>query len=68
MEFKEKKLEELSYAELEEEANYVLSLLSDDSLPLDDAAKIYEYGRKVASIMEKNLSEISNKVTDTIKE
>lgn len=68
MEIKEKDLIKLTYAELEEEADNVLKLLSDDTLPLDDAAKLYEYGKKIAAAMEENLTALSKKVTDTVQD
>lgn len=60
-----KELSEMTYAELEKEAEETLTKLSDTSLPLDETAKLYEYGKKVSAEMEKRLAELEKSVTDT---
>lgn len=60
-------LEKMDYAKLEEEANSVLEKLSKNDLPLDEASKLYEYGKEIYKEMEKRLAELEKNVTDTIK-
>jgi len=61
----EKDLTKLSYGELEEEAEKTLEALGDTSLPLDEATKLYERGKKISAEMEKRLSDLEKSVTDT---
>lgn len=63
----ENPLEKMDYAKLEEEANSVLEKLSKNDLPLDEASKLYEYGKEIYKEMEKRLAELEKNVTDTIK-
>lgn len=63
----ENPLTKMTYAQLEEEASSVLEKLNDTSLPLDEATKIYQYGKDIYAEMEKRLAELQKSVTDTIK-
>ena len=63
---KEIELDKLTYAQLEEEAKNVLSSLSSEDISLDEASKIYEYGKLVSKEMEKRLAQLENSITDTI--
>ncbi len=63
---KNDELKKMSYQELEKEADHVLAELSKEDLPLDDASKIFEYGKKVYAEMETRLSELEKSVTDTV--
>lgn len=63
----ENPLTKMTYAQLEEEASSVLEKLNDTSLPLDEATKIYQYGKDLYVEMEKRLAELQKSVTDTIK-
>jgi exonuclease VII small subunit len=62
-----KDLEKLTYTELEKESEAVLAELSKADLPLDEAGKVYDYGKKVADAMEKKLAELSKSVSDTVE-
>lgn len=59
-------LSKKTYQELEEESDKVLEKLSDDSLPLDDRASLYDYGKKIYAEMEKRLDELQKKVSDNV--
>ena len=63
---KEVDLSLLSYAELEKEASMTLERLNQDDLPLDEASKVYEYGKKISLEMEKRLSQLEQSVSDSI--
>ena len=64
----EKDLSRLSYQQLEEEADNVLKALSDEELALDDASRLYDYGKAIAKAMETRLDDLSKKVRDTVDE
>ena len=61
-----KDLTKLSYDELEEESANVIEALNNESLGLDEASKIYEYGVSIYKEMEKRLSELEQNVTNTV--
>lgn len=63
---KNDELKKMSYQELEKEADAVLEALSQEDVSLDNASKIYEYGKKVYAEMEARLAELEKNVTDTI--
>lgn len=63
---KNDELKKMSYQELEKEADGVLEALSQEDVSLDNASKIYEYGKKVYAEMEARLAELEKNVTDTI--
>lgn len=63
-----KDLSKLSYQELETEEENTLKKLSEADLPLDDASKYYEYGKKVLLEMTIRLDKLSKSVTDKVKE
>lgn len=63
---KKNDLSKLSYQQLEEEADKVLKNLSDGEIGLDESAKLYRYGKEIASEMDKRLTELENSVTDEI--
>ncbi len=62
----EKKMEDMSYDELEKEANSVLEKLSDDSLPLDEASKLYQQGKQLYSEMKGRLEKLEKEVSDSV--
>lgn len=62
----EKKMEDMSYDELEKEANSVLEKLSDDSLPLDEASKLYQQGKQLYSEMKGRLEKLEKEVSDCV--
>lgn len=62
----EKKIEDMSYDELEKEANSVLEKLSDDSLPLDEASKLYQQGKQLYSEMKGRLEKLEKEVSDSV--
>lgn len=62
----EKKMEDMSYDELEKEANSVLEKLSDDSLPLDEASKLYQHGKQLYSEMKGRLEKLEKEVSDSV--
>jgi exodeoxyribonuclease VII small subunit len=59
-------LDKMTYQQLEEESSKVLESLNRDDIPLDEAAKLFEYGKKVYAEMEKRLSQLEKDVTDTV--
>ncbi|MFA6829454.1 MAG: exodeoxyribonuclease VII small subunit [Bacilli bacterium] len=61
-----KDLTKLSYQELEKESEVIIQSLSKDDLSLDEASKIYFYGKEVSAEMEKRLAELTKKVSDTV--
>ncbi len=63
---KNDELKKMSYQELEKEADGVLEALSQEDVSLDNASKIYEYGKKVYTEMEARLAELEKNVSDTI--
>lgn len=63
---KNDELKKMSYQELEKEADGVLEALSQEDVSLDNASKIYEYGKKVYAEMEARLAELEKNVSDTI--
>ncbi|MBQ8143140.1 MAG: hypothetical protein IJ194_08340 [Bacilli bacterium] len=63
-----KDLSKLSYQELEEEANETLKKLGEVSLGLDEAAKLYEYGKMITKEMSKRLEELTSSVSDEIEQ
>lgn len=63
-----KDLSKLSYQELEEEANETLKKLGEVSLGLDEAAKLYEYGKIITKEMSKRLEELTSSVSDEIEQ
>jgi|GEM_PF-877889 len=65
---KTKDLSKMSYEELEKEAADVVQKLSDSSLALDEASRLYDYGKSVLAEMDKRLDELSRKVTDTVSQ
>lgn len=52
----------MSYQELENEINQILSNLQDDGLSLDEQIKIGEKGQKVLAEMAKRLDTLKEKV------
>lgn len=62
----EKKMEDMSYDELEKEANSVLEKLSDDSLPLDEASKLYQQGKQLYGEMKGRLEKLEKEVSDSV--
>lgn len=52
----------MSYQELENEINQILSNLQDDGLSLDEQIKIGEKGQKVLTEMGKRLDALKEKV------
>lgn len=60
----EKKIDysKMSYQELENEINQILSNLQDDGLSLDEQIKIGEKGQKVLAEMGKRLDALKEKV------
>lgn len=60
----EKKIDysKMSYQELENEINQILSNLQDDGLSLDEQIKIGEKGQKVLAEMGKRLDSLKEKV------
>lgn len=52
----------MSYQELENEINQILSNLQDDGLSLDEQIKIGEKGQKVLAEMGKGLDSLKEKV------
>ncbi len=62
----EKKMEDMSYDELEKEANSVLEKLSDDSLPLDEASKLYQQGKQLYAEMKGRLEKLEKEVSDSV--
>ena len=52
----------MSYQELENEINQILSNLQDDGLSLDEQIKIGEKGQKVLAEMGKSLDALKEKV------
>lgn len=60
----EKKIDysKMSYQELENEINQILSNLQDDGLSLDEQIKIGEKGQKVLAKMGKRLDALKEKV------
>lgn len=52
----------MSYQELENEINKILSNLQDDGLSLDEQIKIGEKGQKVLAEMDKRLDALKEKV------
>lgn len=62
----EKKLEDFSYDELEKEASLTLEKLNDDTLPLDEASKLYQYGKKLYDEMKGRLEKLEKEVSDTV--
>lgn len=60
----EKKIDysKMSYQELENEINQILSNLQDDGLSLDEQIKIGEKGQKVLAEMSKRLDALKEKV------
>ena len=60
----EKKIDysKMSYQELENEINQILSNLQDDGLSLDEQIKIGEKGQKVLAEMGKRLDSFKEKV------
>ena len=52
----------MSYQELENEINQILSNLQDDGLSLDEQIKIGEKGQKVLAEMGKRLGALKEKV------
>ncbi len=63
---KNDELKKMNYQELEKEADGVLEALSQEDVSLDNASKIYEYGKKVYAEMEARLAELEKNVSDTI--
>ncbi len=63
---KNDELKKMSYQDLEKEADHVLEELSKEDLPLDDASRIYDYGKKVYQEMENRLAELEKNVSDTV--
>lgn len=59
--------EKMTYQQLEEESDKILNQLSDDSLPLDERAKLFYQGKKLYAEMEKRLEELQKNVKDTIE-
>ncbi len=63
---KNDELKKMTYQDLEKEADHVLEELSKEDLPLDDASRIYDYGKKVYQEMETRLAELEKNVSDTV--
>lgn len=56
----------LSYQQLEEKMEEILTKLSQSDLPLDEATTLYEEGKKLSAEMEKRLSDLALKVSDKV--
>ncbi len=64
----EKKLEELSFEELEGEIYLVLEKLSDTSLPLDESASLYKYGKSIIAEMRNRIEKLQKETQDLVEE
>ncbi|MFA6586842.1 MAG: exodeoxyribonuclease VII small subunit [Bacilli bacterium] len=64
---KKKDLSKCSYEELEKEASLAVTKLSESGLALDEATKLFEYGKSVLAEMEKRLADLEKKAADTIR-
>ncbi len=64
----EKKIDELSYEELEQEINAVLEKLTDLSLPLDESAALYNYGKNIIAEMRARIEKLQQETQDQIQE
>ncbi len=62
------KLETMTYAELEKEANAVLEKLQKADIGLDESKKEYDYGKKVLDEMEKRLAKMIADVQNEVRE
>ena len=62
------KLETMTYAELEKEANAVLEKLQKADIVLDESKKEYDYGKKVLDEMEKRLAKMIADVQNEVRE
>ncbi len=62
-----KKIQDMTYEEMEKECEKVLEKLSKD-ISLDEAKKCYDYGKELASEMEKRLGELQKEVKDEVEE
>ena len=59
-------MEDMSYDELEKEAASILEKLNDDNLPLDEASKLYQQGKKLYGEMKGRLEKLEKEVSDSV--
>ena len=57
-----------SYQELDKSLDECIKKLQDDSLPLDEAQKVFIKGKEIFKRMEERIEELTNEVKDTIKD
>ena len=62
----EKKMEDMSYDELEKEAASILEKLNDNNLPLDEASKLYQQGKQLYGEMKGRLEKLEKEVSDSV--
>lgn len=60
-------LNELSYEELEKETEKVIRTLSDSSIGLDTASRLYAYGNEILSAMTDRLDGLMKSVEDKVE-
>ncbi len=65
---KASELKKLSYEELEKEEEDTLKELGKDSLPLDEAHSLYDYGKAVLKERQDRLEQLEKSVSDSVEE
>ena len=63
---KASELKKLSYEELEKEEEETLKQLGEDSLALDKANELYQYGKAVRKERDNRLSSLEKSVEDKV--
>ncbi len=63
---KASELKKLSYEELEKEEEETLKKLGEDSLALDKANELYQYGKAVLKERDNRLSSLEKSVEDKV--
>ena len=63
---KASELKKLSYEELEKEEEETLKQLGEDSLALDKANELYQYGKAVLKESDNRLSSLEKSVEDKV--
>ena len=63
---KASELKKLSYEELEKEEEETLKQLGEDSLALDEANELYQYGKAVLKERDNRLSSLEKSVEDKV--
>lgn len=63
---KASELKKLSYEELEKEEEETLKQLGEDSLALDKANELYQYGKSVLKERDNRLSSLEKSVEDKV--